>query len=165
MATSKNRINSGSGDGAYQEALRLLTYKQRTRKELSDRLARKGFSTKAVGEALARLASFGYVNDEEYARLWAAGAVERSRFGPIRIEMELRKRGIERDLARRAAGEAILDIGEEKLAREVLGAKVSREGLPGDGRDRRRLIGFLVRRGFTRSLAISAVMDLNAEGG
>ena len=52
---------------ATEKAMALLLHKDRTEKELSDRLYRAGFSESASRFAMAYVSRFGYINDRRYA--------------------------------------------------------------------------------------------------
>ena len=55
---------------ALESAVRLLSYRPRSERELSDRLGRKGFARPAIDAALERLRELGYVDDAAFARSW-----------------------------------------------------------------------------------------------
>lgn len=52
---------------AKRKAMSLLQYNDRTEWELSDKLAKCGFSEKSVKEAVEYVKSFHYIDDERYA--------------------------------------------------------------------------------------------------
>jgi regulatory protein len=157
LGTSKTDTGTTKENRAYSRALRLLTYRPRTRSELAEKLRSGGFEEVDIAGALNRLSRLGYIDDEEYARNWAAGVVRRRKYGPLRIEGELRRRGIQRETARNAAWEAVLEVGEGILAGDILEKRFLRTGSPGDRKGKARLVDYLVRRGISRGTAVSAV--------
>lgn len=56
---------------AFTVALRFIATKMRTRKEVSDKLKQKELSTQAIQAATVKLEEYGYLDDAEYARLYA----------------------------------------------------------------------------------------------
>jgi len=124
-----------------------------------EKLRARGFEEVEVNSAVSRLSRLGYIDDREYARNWATGIVERRRYGPVRIEAELRRRGIQRETARRAAREAVLEVGEETLAGDILKNRLLRTASPGDRKGKDRLVNYLVRRGISPGTAVSAVEE------
>lgn len=85
-------------DGAWNAALRLLSASSKSRKELTDRLLRKGFSSQTVEVILSRLEKQGLVNDRIFAAN-LAGRLEAERFaGRHKIAFELKRRGIAPDI-------------------------------------------------------------------
>ena len=55
---------------AVAKAMALLLHKDRTEKELADRLYRAGFSEKSALFAIEYVKSFGYINDARYAETY-----------------------------------------------------------------------------------------------
>ncbi len=144
-------------------ALRMLAFRARSSVELERGLARKGERGPAVDAALARLAAAGVLDDEAFARQFArsrlGGAVGRSR-----VVRELVGRGLGRASAEGAVREAADDGGAgeadavERAARKKLR---SLEGLEPAVR-RRRLYGFLARRGFEHDEIARVLRSLDA---
>ncbi len=145
---------------AYAEALRLLSYKARTRRELVDKLAGKGYPDGTIELVLERLAALGLVNDEEYAREWAETAARHKHYGPARIEASLRQRGIDREAAARAVAALLAERGEAELAADAARKKLGSRGNPTDASAVRKLIGYLTRRGFSRSATLIVLKSL-----
>lgn len=158
-------------DRAYRHALRLLSFRARSRQELRERLAAKGHDAAAVESALARLASQGLVDDTAFARQWARDAVTRGPAGPRRLVSALVRRGIDPELARAAAAEALAaaapaEAGEDPeafLAWQALRPRLARGWDPQDPAQRRRALSFLLRRGFSWEAAGRALRRAGAD--
>ena len=54
------------GKRAAKKAMEWIAYKDRTKKELEDKLYRAGFSEKASKQAMDYVMSFGYIDDRRY---------------------------------------------------------------------------------------------------
>jgi regulatory protein len=126
-----------------------LARRDLTSAELEQRLARAGFDAASCAEAMARAADAGYLDDERVAiertrRLAERGASDAS------IRDELRRRGVEHDLAE-AALAAIEPEPEraERLARRL-----------GSGP---RAARALLRKGYPEDVVERAVHPLIAE--
>ena len=123
--------------------------------ELRRRLARRGYPPEQISAVLARLAASRYLDDGEYARAWARSRAHRRSLGPTRLAQELRAKGI-------AEGEIAVALREaftERDARETAEAAAMRrlpalQGLPPDVA-RRRLAGYLTRRGFAAEIVMA----------
>lgn len=80
-----------------EKALELLSHRPYSRKELKDKLLRRGADEQSADDCLDWLARQGFLNDGEYA-----GAVARhyaaKGYGAGRVRSELQRRGIEREL-------------------------------------------------------------------
>ena len=104
---------------ATQKALELCARAEQSSAGLSAKLAQRGFSRKAAGEALRTLAERGIVDDGRYAALWARQRAERKGEGPATIAAELRARGFRSEAI--AAALAEIDFGpalEKAVRRE-----------------------------------------------
>lgn len=126
---------------AREYGLTLLSNRQHSRKELGDKLLRKGTPDEAVDDALDWLEDHGYLDDGRYA-----GAVVRhyaaKGYGPGRIRMELTKRGISREHWDSAFGE--LPQTDDTIERFLR----SRLRNPDDRDEVRKVSAALARRGF-----------------
>jgi SOS response regulatory protein OraA/RecX len=150
---------AGSADAAHAAALRLLTTRARTRAELRQRLAQRGFEAGAVAEALARLERVGLVDDAALAETVAGGRAERGLDAPA-IAAELRDRGVDPELAERAAQAAVPAEDRADRCRQVAQARLAQlADLPAPTQ-LRRLASYLARRGYPPDLAESVARDL-----
>jgi regulatory protein len=131
-------------------ALNLLAHRARSARELRRRLVQKGEPPALIDAALERLERMGLIDDAEYARQVARSKVMAQGASKRRVRQELFKRGVSSDLADAAIDEVYedeaVDPGEivERAARKRLKALA---GLDPETR-RRRLYGFLARRGY-----------------
>ncbi len=55
---------------AFQSALKLLNYRSRTKKEISQKLIEKGYSNAQIQDVIDRLENSGLVEDARYAQMW-----------------------------------------------------------------------------------------------
>lgn len=130
---------------AIESALRLLSYRPRSERELRERLARKGFDWRVVRATLARLRELGYVDDAAFARFWTE---TRQAYRPRSrrlAESELRRRGIGREEVEAATAGISDEEAAYAAARRQLASLAGLEY----ARFRERLGGFLTRRGFS----------------
>lgn len=132
---------------ARRKAMMLLEYKNRTEKELADRLAQDGFSEEAAEDAMEYVRSYGYINDKRYAASYIFSRMNQK--SKNKILQELQQKGVDREIAA-AAWEETAEA-QERDEREVLRRTIAKKYQPGtslDEKELRRLYGFLVRRGF-----------------
>ena len=67
------------------QALILLSYRQRSRSELAQRLKEKGHGLKIIESLLDEFESKGYINDSEFAKVYATHLVEKKMTGKIAV--------------------------------------------------------------------------------
>jgi regulatory protein len=136
-------------EAAYHVAIRLLAAHPRAVNELLRRLRDRGHNPSAVAEAVGRLEAKGLIDDAEFARHFARVRLGRGH-GPPRILSDLLSRGVERRLAERAIDEAADAEGVDtsEAARALAEKRLGQLGdLPAKTL-RRRLLGYLSRRGY-----------------
>ncbi len=134
---------------ALESALRLLSYRLRSERELRDRLARKGFGRAVIGETLSRLRELGYLDDAAFARFWTETRQALRPRPRWLLAGELRRRGV----AQEEAEQATAGISDEEAAYEAASRRLrALRGLEYQ-RFRERLGRFLTRRGFSYDVA------------
>jgi regulatory protein len=134
---------------ARNAAYRLLTYRSRSRAEIEAKLHDKGFNDAIIDTVLADLARLGYVNDLQFAREWTRGRIRLRGFGRRRIGQELKNKGIGQEIIRDVFAEVFSDETEIETAKHVAEKKLSTMKTLDRLTRRRRLAGFLERKGFS----------------
>lgn len=153
----KARILKGSSAEARAYALKLLSYRSRSRKEMLERLKRKGFAKVQINSTITFLEDTGLINDETLASTLFSHSVERKSLGKQGINLLLAKRGINRELIDKTLA-AHTEEMEKKAALEFVGKKMNTlKNYPEDV-VKRRLWGMLRRRGFSTDV-IKRVID------
>lgn len=154
------------GFRAYQKALELLGYRARSKTELRRRLRQEVDSNEVVEEVLEQLEQDGYIDDEEFARMFIRDRIRLKPRGPYKIASELGQKGIDPDRARDLFFQELeeMDTTEIQLAREVaekwLSGQGSRKGEEGFWKHRKRLLSKLGRSGFNRNTARQVANEL-----
>jgi len=150
-------------EAAQRAALRALARRAHARFDLRRRLLQKQHPPAAVDGALDRLSAVGLLDDARFAVDYAAAKAHRDR-GPARLIGDLLAQGVDRRMAEDAVRTALAAEGVDPAeAVRVLAEKRARQlgGLAPAVR-KRRLIAFLVRRGFSGSAVREAVESLNS---
>ena len=138
------------GEAAYRAAVRALANRPHAGFDLRRRLIQKQHAPAAADFAIARLAAQGLLDDAKFAKDFAASRATRGR-GPARLIRDLLLQGIDRRMAESAVREALVEEGidpdrEARAAAERRALQL--QHLPAPKR-RRRLMAFLMRRGFS----------------
>ena len=132
---------------AREAALRLLNARMRSRKELTQRLAQKEYSDEVIDRVLDVLAQAGFVDDERFARAWVNDRLRLRPAGLALLRRELRRKGIADEIIGRIMKEHE-DDDEVERACSLLSRRKSRYAGLDPQVARRRMMGFLARRGF-----------------
>lgn len=134
---------------AREAALRLLAVRPRSAAELLRRLRMKGYEPEIGEEVIARLRELGMIDDAAFAGLVVRDRVRLRPQGARRLANELRAKGVDAETASAAIRETL--EGEQTDERE-LARRAAEKWRPRPGEEpasaRRRLHGFLARRGF-----------------
>ncbi|MGH2691570.1 MAG: regulatory protein RecX [Actinomycetota bacterium] len=144
-----------------ERALRLLSVRSRSKSELRQRLLRSDFEPEEVDSALADLEAVGLIDDEEFARELAEHQ-RRKGLGRRAALAGMRVKGVDRDLAERIA-EEVSPEDEAERAAELAAKRLPRlQGIEPEVR-RRRLMDYLLRRGYDHQTALAACIRAMAE--
>ena len=150
-------------EAAHRAALRALARRAHARFDLRRRLLQKQHPPAAVDGALDRLSAAGLLNDAQFALDYAAAKARRGR-GPARLMHDLQSQGVDRRVAEEAVRTSLASEGVDPArAVRALAEKRAKQlaGLPPVVR-KRRLVAFLVRRGFTGGEVREVVESLNS---
>ena len=131
-------------------ALRMLGYRDLPSREIVRRLIRKGQNRPVAEAVVAALQAEGLVNDAEFARHFTRTRATRRRHGPSRLEADLRRLGVDDEVAATAVRET-LDrdaIDPAVLLREAAERKLRALAGVEPAVRQRRLKAYLLRRGF-----------------
>lgn len=137
---------------AKNSAYRYLTIRPRSRAEVERKLRDREFPFDIISTVIGHLIQLGYLNDEQFARDWAASRVRSRGFGRRRLEQELRIKGIGSDLIRETLGTLFSDASEADIARKEADKKLKTLARFEPEVRKRRLAGFLERKGFSSDI-------------
>ncbi len=143
---------------AYEKGLDYLTRRSYSRKELYKKLKLK-YGDSASERAVEKLLYFGYLNDEEYAKIYVRHLYETKKYDVKRISMELKLKGIDREIIENVTK----TLDNEPITRiiEMLSTKFS-NGFK-DEKTKNRFIAKLQRMGYKFSDIKSAFSEYEIE--
>jgi regulatory protein len=145
-------------DKVYPYAVRLLTGRDYTVARLRQKLAVRDVAEHDLDVVILRLQHEGWLDDHRFAARFAESAISSGRYYGARLRLEMRRRGFTADIV----NEALAPLLAESDERSEVRAAAERR-YPGfsysaaSDRDRRRLVGFLQRRGFSFSAIMNAL--------
>lgn len=142
---------------AFNYAVALLTKRAHSEREILDKLKLKGI-TEGVDQAVEKLKRLGYINDEHFAELYTNELINVKKYGRRRVEQELYRKGIDRELIASAVENA--DFSEDRLI-ELIKRKYMR--FLSDEKGVKRTVDSLLRLGYSYSEIRSALTEINYE--
>ncbi len=135
---------------ARERALYLLESRSHSQKELFDKLCRS-VSEEIARETADRMVQLGLVDDESYARRWAAMLWREKKYGPRRIRQGLMQKGFDRELIDQVLEEMDDAFAGEESADQLEGLirrKYARYLTDGDPKGRNKTVNALLRLGY-----------------
>jgi regulatory protein len=162
---SVRQLSEPSNDDADAEsvarsiALRKLTARPRTRRELDQALQAKNVPPSVKKAVLDRMQEVGLVDDASFAADWVASRQQRRHLSRRALRRELESKGVERSDIDSALNDVDFD-SELTTARDLVARK--RAIMSGLARDvqYRRLAGILGRRGFDTAVTVQVLNEL-----
>lgn len=146
----------------YNRALDLLAARAYSAKELKKKLLQKEATPEEADAAIDRLTEAGLLNDARYALSFARTKLLGPGASARRIKQELARKGVDAELATNAIEQVVADEAIDtrdvvlRAARKKLATMGDLEPLT----LRRRLYGFLARRGYDLDEIQSVVRDV-----
>jgi len=133
---------------ARDRALNLLSFRDRSRREIEQRLLRAGYEPDEVVGAIEGLERVGLVDDERFARAVVEQQAGRRLSGRRAVESALWSKGVDRQVAAAALGELDAPGAELDRACELARQRAGRMRNLAPEVAYRRLAGLLARRGY-----------------
>jgi regulatory protein len=110
----------------YNLALRFLSYRIRSEKEVWDKLKEKQADPQVIEKIVSKLKDKKFINDENFARMWIEN---RSRFKPrsLRlIKLELKQKGIGGEIISKTIDDKGLMINDLEMAKELAERRIGK---------------------------------------
>ncbi|HBV68276.1 MAG TPA: recombination regulator RecX [Clostridiales bacterium] len=143
----------------YNHALSILARSVKSEKQLREKLKEKGFDQQFAENAIAKLKSQRYLDDERFCELLINSKINSSKQGKRRIKEALYEKGVHRDIIEEKMS-MMCDEDELERAR-LLGAKKLSTLKEEDLRKKYiKLSNYLINKGFEYSTVKKAVSQL-----
>lgn len=149
---ARERAREKERTRARNAAYRILTARPRSAQEVESKLRDRGYGSDVVSAVMADLVRLGFVNDRVFAGQWAAARMRLSGFGRKRIEWELRAKGVDGSVIGEVLDRLFEESPEAALALKAAGRKLETLARFDPVVRRRRLAGFLERKGFSTGI-------------
>ena len=148
-----NRLNEieqkESSSKAKEFALKLLSFRPRSKRELKNRLKKKGFGQEVAEQILDRLEELNLIDDHKFALLWVEEKLKNRPTGRKILEQELYLKGIEKEIIQEVLDKTFSEIDEKDLALKLFQKKKKQYLKLDEDTAKRRLNNLLLRRGFS----------------
>ncbi|NMA33497.1 MAG: regulatory protein RecX [Clostridiaceae bacterium] len=147
---------------ARSRAVRYLTLRIRTEKEVRDKLKSEGFDRECISRVIDELKAIGYINNQLYAQKYV---FDRSKLKPMSKKM-MKLQLLSKGISEETADEVLSDWKAEDsdVARSLVKRKFGKYDL-GDEKILRKAYMFLAHRGFTGDTIREVLREFGAEPG
>ena len=146
---------------AFISGLRMLSYGDNSRRELTRKLVSKGHKPEYAEAALNKLEEYGYINDLRYAQYMVDRLSQTKKMSKRGIRSELLQKGVNRDIVEQILEETEFDPVEDITAliqKKYVRYLDSEKGI-------KKIISALQRLGYGWSDIQAALNAVDAEGG
>lgn len=153
-------ISEDQDEVAYQRAIKLITYRDRSIAEIRQSLHQNQIPEEIIENVINRLGENGLLDDKRFANLWIENRNEFRPRSHRMLTLELRKKGISEDIISQVLENTTAD---EELAHKAAQKQIRRY-MTLEWQDFRRKLGsFLARRGFSYETVDLTVHQIWAE--
>ena len=111
-------------------ALKSLSVRAHSERELRTRLARRAESKAAIDGVVSKLREYGYVDDARFAEGYAAARLDSRGHGKQRVLRDLRARSVDSSQASKAVEKVFAGTDEVELIEQYLARKYRGKAMP-----------------------------------
>ncbi|MDO8580164.1 MAG: regulatory protein RecX [Candidatus Omnitrophota bacterium] len=144
---------------ARETVFRLLKYRLRSEQEIREKLLRKEMDDNTVDAAVAHFKDLGLVNDRQFARKWILARLAKP-FGANRIRVELKNKGICKEIIDEELAQAAGEVSEDDAIRPLIERQVEKNKNVHPLKRKQRIFQYLLRRGFSLPAVNKAIKPL-----
>jgi len=148
---------------AREYGLTLLSYRDRSCREVRDRLREKGYGADIIDRVIDSFRRTHLLDDERFARDWGRERLRNKPMGARLLQQELWRKGIPIDLIERTVEHLYTESNEAELAAVALKGRKERYSLVEGEKGRKRMADFLLRRGFSWDVVADALEAVQAD--
>ena len=141
--------NDASSNDALQIAMKFCGYRERSKKEVEDKLKAKSFNHKIIKVCIDRLVELDFLNNIRFSKSFSRGKNNNNRWGKNKIKFHLKNKGLTDD----EINKGIESIDEESYF-NILKKNIELYNKKLKEPDRNKLIGHLINKGYEMDLIL-----------
>lgn len=148
-------VHASEVNRAFEKASDYLGMRMHSKKELVDKLLKKGFDRDVISEAVAKLEEYHFVDDELMAKTFVE---QNGKYSRRMLENKLKAKGVDGKIAKETA---LIKTDEDEflLCKRFAQKHIDSKGL-NDDNDVKKLFASLLRKGFTFDIVKKAVYQI-----
>jgi regulatory protein len=116
----KEIVEKSEFSKTFDKLLRFATLRPRSQREVNDWFYRKKVHESMQDKLIKKLEKLGFLDDEEFAKWWVGQRVSFKPRGKGLLRVELRQKGVEKDVIENILAELDEEIDEKAMAKKLL---------------------------------------------
>lgn len=147
----------------FDRAVNLLGYKPRSVVELRTRLMEKEWTNAAiVEEVIVKLEGYGYLNDGQFAKDFAASQLRGKPIGKRVLQQKLTMKKLDKETVAKALEATFEETPESEIIERAVAKRLRLKGKPETREDSKKFYDYLLRQGFSYDLVSSTMREIAA---
>ena len=145
----------------FDRAVNLLTYKPRSITELRTRLLEKDWTDETiVDEVIEKLTHYGYLDDAQFARSFAASQIRQKPLGKMALKIKLTQQKLDKETVDAALEQILEETPEDEIIDRAIAKRLRLKGKPENRDDAKKFYDYLLRQGFSYDLVASKMREI-----
>lgn len=142
-------------------AVRLLAAKPRSVEELRQRLMEKNWTNEEIVQTvLKKLEEYNYLDDEKFAKDFAASKLRQKPVGRRRLKQTLSKKKLDKETINEAIESVYEKMPEEEMLEIAVIKRLRIKGKPETREDTKKFYDYLMRQGFSYDIIKSKMREI-----
>lgn len=147
-----------------QRAVTLLAAKPRSIAELRQRLLEKQWTNAEIVESvLGKLEEYQFLNDERFARDYAASKLRQKPQGKRKLQQTLSQKQLDKEIVNIALEQVFEETPEDELVEKAIEKRINLKGFPKDRNETKKFYDYLLRQGFSYGLISEKMRQIKLE--
>ncbi len=145
--------NDISQNEAMQIAMKFCGYRERSKKEVEDKLKTKSFNQKIIKICIDRLVELDFLNNIRFSKSFSRGKNNNNRWGKNKIKFHLKNKGLTDDEIN-----IWIESIDEEYYLNILKKNIELYNKKLKEPDRNKLIGHLINKGYEMDLILRHIL-------
>lgn len=144
-------------------AFNILSVKAYSVADMRRRLLEKDWTTPEIVEAvLEKLKEYNYLNDEQYAKTFAASQIRQKPVGARILKQKLAMKKLDKETVEDALETVLEETPEAEIIERAIEKRLRLKGVPQTREDSKKFYDYLLRQGFSYDLVSNKMRELNS---
>ena len=144
-------------------AFNILSVKAYSVEDMRRRLLEKDWTTpEIVDSVLEKLKEYNYLNDEQFAKTFAASQIRQKPVGKRVLKQKLAMKKLDKETVDEALEQVLEETPEAEIIERAISKRLRLKGKPETREDSKKFYDYLLRQGFSYDLVSNKMRELNS---